>query len=1122
MELIYTPKGIFCYFDGYPRYRVRRIRVASIVIPQLPKIHLQETLDQIQLKHGRDAIYSDSDYKQVMFMRNRDHGLMTKSDSPLILKFKLQKFRETLASFLETGIDIQFQKLDNGILVVGFEYQPDLVFTPMDEVSIEFEPSILDSYADLQYLEDIIIFSKNLNPLLKPLRQHPQGQAINESFLSVVMHEAIVASNNKFHIPEIFIESENPLFYINGASFNILPGIHLFTIGKDLSFLHFIQNLSGRRILFGKSCPLGYTEIPLSLLRVDLNDLLSYDEGHVLLQIYEYLFDEDGFSTAFTVVNREFRKSVHEYSSRYEAFSSLLAGLEEAIQTGWMINAIDLIQTAMNGLASLSTKLSFDPTENDLLSDLPQRVFIPMTPDLPSMAFFILCLILRCDIDGIPVDYFILDHEPLSKLLFREKMQTLMTRNDFPFFSYPFIHRVYYNKILFHSHPTLTLDATGSKIVDESDQSSIFLSSLLIYNQVKIPVTLPVANYRRIEELMMENEFEIQIQNAIEYETTVESTPSQITNVVDQLPKAEIEVTIENGPASISENIDVLPSINDSCDTEEDSTILSPSKIQNANPIIDQIEIDTNVQIQLDDIYTESSELAPHDINDPISDIETDTTHKSAYERIFDTSTQLEKIRNSDIVIDPLHMLKQIEELIEVNKLLITLREHPISYIQSSTSDFVTRKGFAEVVVSPDGSTLNITSEGMDKLGERMNELAASSSRFDRYHLEEILVHHGEIIEAARLRGNLAYFVSLYNWAQLLSICYYNRYSKYDPITASYCQVIKFILDKNGFFDFKRLDEILSIIIDHYLAHFHELEQEIRLPYVTQEEHSTPVPKPNDIPVVEIEDKNQNTKKELKALYKSLKQTKAKLRENSEVRVIKKKESLVKHRRFRNVVIPRGRTNTFDINEFYELSVQHLKVPRNLRTFLAIVDKDMTIGEFKDSDIDWTQLDLSKQTINAIMDIRDIIRSGISKDDLFYLLDDNSVQMLIEKGLRSGYYSDEILIQTPKKHFTRYLGIGSPKQIIAPLLKYLLPEGKGSTDTQLQELKSSARIITNEGPKPIDLSYTLKFQELYDISTDKNMVIQEFKQKLMLDLDKVVLPQKWLRKTRDDNNVVVL
>lgn len=1158
MESIFTPKGILQYIEGYPKTVVRRLRMAVVTIPQLPAVHLKDSLDQTRVSQAKKASYADADQhlKTQAFMRLRDEGLVSSSDGPNVSKFKLHDFKKRFRRLMAAGLELQLTYLTDldTYLVVGIDHQPDLVYRTDDPIEVDFDPSFLDAYRNVEGLESIVAFDKTAQPYIMALKSHPQGIAIDHKYVRIIDNELKADAIYSSSIPTILEPSDNPSFWINEQGYRLQEATHQFVLGSDTSFAHYINQLEGTKVIFGTRCPVGYTEIPINYFRLDLNDILEYDEGHTLLQIFEYLLEEEGFSTAYLKVHEQFMKSVNEYASRYQNFSTLMAGFQDALVDKWMVEAAEEIQVAMNGLSSLSIQDCFDPPDTDLLSNLPERCFIRLHSDLPSMAIFILCFLMRCDLDAIQLDTMIIDHAQLSELLLRQKMQMFMTRDDFPFFSYTVIHRVYQPKFTMKAYPILVLDQLGQRVMHDMrkrtalnkttrspipnvrEEEPLFVYPYILYNQYTIPMIPKSHNYQLLADMLMQPSFDLEKYTPMQDESVEEvpetgDTPNEAQAVhTDMYSDTEVETYVDTEEDTEAE--EDLPEV-PVTDEQELTTALETNDIPPSTDVVSEPTIsnpdtekvthtETSVQYRnTTETHTEIQDSIPEpimgtSIEEPQVDEPLSVNHHLDY---LDAETHMDRIRSSTTVIAVDHMFDMMQDIISMETLLLRLRDGqvPVPSDTNSTDKLIERR-LVEIIVTPEGKQLAITEKGRNKLKDRTAELSQLATDFgDRHVLEERLGRYSETMETARNRGELSYFVALFNWAQLLSVCYFNRYSHYDTISATYSRVIRICLDKGEFFEPKKMDEALSLVIDRYLAHFHQLEQDIMAPYPEIGE-VTPVPKPNeDITVPEPETTAEKTKRDLKLLYKQLKTTVSQERKDKDARVVKKLGSLRKKRSF-NLHIPRKRDAPYPMEEFYNLSVQHLKLPKKVRTFLKVVDKTMTIGQFMASTIDWSQLELSSQSTNATMDIRDILHSKLGKDDIVYLVDDAAVQEMVNLGLRLGYYQDEVLVQVPRSHFGRYLGKGSPKEIITPVLDYLLQDSEGSIDQKLQALKSQIRILTDEGSDGVDLSYTLKFQETYDISTDKAQVTKEFRDRLLQDLDCILLPQERLRNTHQDDH----
>ncbi|MCE7734446.1 MAG: hypothetical protein GPJ54_06185 [Candidatus Heimdallarchaeota archaeon] len=627
-------------------------------------------------------------------------------------------------------------------------------------------------------------------------------------------------------------------------------------------------------VVIGGPKPLGYTELEPETLRLDLLEIINNNSFDVWMPVFKLISGLFSFSSRqdvaadFTQYWSDIKDALLELMSQIDTFDKLLEKLFESFENEIGLTDDMVSRSLLSIFNQIRLKEIFDSLPQDHNFSLPKRVYFSTEKySEKDMMLLVYIMSLRADIEGEPIHSIIINDIDLSMLMTSDKMRFILDDKNT---GYDDVRKVYritrMNQTRFNSMPKIILSYNYQvkqflnkewyhKKDDWKEKLPLFEKScLLLPDEPPRRIYIPESDERFIN-YILKYESSV-ISTSLDVELSMEETivneellevnqePSVAISLVEGTTTIENEVRIEvshqetNEDVIITDNeqdeipIEIIDNV-DISDTSDNVELESVSLIDLPIPVTNSIE----EKPPLEEPVKEPDKSIP--LINQISEIEetTDNLHNAdealrQYNMIFDGRDIYSKLLNNNPTITSDDIFVQIDRI--SNNLRNLNDFYMDENFRTSLEDINSRnldqlKEGELIVIHPTGNDYNIqlTDAGKKSIDQAlgiMNSLL-SELKSKEIDIQNIIRNSSTIMEGFRQQGKIRYEVALLNWPGLISIAYYDKFSKLPTFAYGANNKILSILDQGVWV--QDHDEFVKSFVERYQNKLYNIQQEI-------------------------------------------------------------------------------------------------------------------------------------------------------------------------------------------------------------------------------------------------------------------------------------------------------
>ncbi len=195
-------------------------------------------------------------------------------------------------------------------------------------------------------------------------------------------------------------------------------------------------------------------------------------------------------------------------------------------------------------------------------------------------------------------------------------------------------------------------------------------------------------------------------------------------------------------------------------------------------------------------------------------------------QKIYDQLLQNQPILTQDMIFGQIDILvSNLSNLYQfyLSKSVILSKEE----VKAKDLDQLRDNELISIHPTADKFMIELTKIGKDEVNKSLRQLnkLVSSLKNRRYDIQNIMINSSSIMEQFRQQGKIKFEVALLNWPKLLSLAYYDKFSKLAPIAHGIDLKITKFLDDGSWIT--NHDEFIKAFVKRYQTSLYAVEQEI-------------------------------------------------------------------------------------------------------------------------------------------------------------------------------------------------------------------------------------------------------------------------------------------------------
>ncbi|OLS24679.1 MAG: hypothetical protein HeimC2_21600 [Candidatus Heimdallarchaeota archaeon LC_2] len=649
-----------------------------------------------------------------------------------------------------------------------------------------------------------------------------------------------------------------------------------------------ITEINNSIVVIGGPKPLGYSEIDSSTLRLDLLEIIKNNPYDVWMPVFRligalYTYSpRQNIAAEFNQYWSDIKEEMGELMSQVDSFDKLLEKLADSFENEIILTDDVIARSLLSVFNQIKLVKTLDYSDEDF--KLPRRSYISIENYTSRDALLLLfTLSLKADVDLVPIHSIVINDYDLSSLMTMDKVRMILDDKNTGFDDVCKVHRATrMRQSRFNTMPKIILSYNHevrkfltknkfTKYEDGKKRIPLFEKSCLL---------LPDQPLRRI---FVSNPDEDMINSVAQYEKSA----AQIQNIdvhIDEVSEVPLDNTIkedikDDDPINDSEAEDFEEEIIDEEIVEEikdDDPITDFAEEDIEEEILDEDEVvDKEEEPNQSETEVEVSEETTNNVEDQTTpeDNEHSMDNKSIpirsipipgikpkeiinkeqhsddnkaeipvpsnidkalrqYNEIFDNQKIYDRVLQNEPVLTQDSIFTQIDSLVAN---LSNLYQFYITKDMKLSKEMVKEKELEKlrdnelITIHPSGDIfmIELTKEGKKYVNEMLGRLNSLCSDLKQrgIDIQNIMINSSTIMEQYRQQGKIKYEVALLNWPKLLSLAYYEKFSKIAPDAHGiYLKITKIIKDGSWI---SNHDEFIKSFVKRYQNKLYSIEQEI-------------------------------------------------------------------------------------------------------------------------------------------------------------------------------------------------------------------------------------------------------------------------------------------------------
>ncbi|OLS21987.1 MAG: hypothetical protein HeimC2_31350 [Candidatus Heimdallarchaeota archaeon LC_2] len=644
-----------------------------------------------------------------------------------------------------------------------------------------------------------------------------------------------------------------------------------------------IKEIDTSIVVVGGPRPLGYSEIDPITLRLDLLEIIKNNPFEVWMPFFRLvgaLFTyspKQNIAAEFNQYWSDIREAFGELMSQVDSFDKLLEKLVDSFENEINLTDDIVARSLLSVFNQMKLISTLDCSKDDFL--LPRRAYISMENyTFRDILLLLYTLSLKADIEGDPIHSIVINDYELSALMTMDKVRVILDDKNTGFDDVSKVHRATRMKeSRFNTMPKIILSYNNEvrKFITKNKFSEYEDGKKRIPLFEKSCLLLPDHPFRRI---FVTDPSEDLINSVIYYERSINRTQDQVEHVdevseieidnpfvnvdteteepindtededpleedpVEEAPisdveKEDINEGVEEVNAEVEQNqIDIEEKPNVTTKTQE-SQVTQVTQVDKENKSIQPIPTiptpETIPDTKPKEIKSEknSQKKADYIPSDDQSILKVDDALRQ-YNEIFNNQKIYDQLLQNQPVLTQESIFQQLDTLVANLSNLYQFymakdSRLSIDEVKSKALDKLKDNGLITLHPSRDMFIVDLTKKGKDYVDKSLRQLNSLCSDLKQkgINIQNIMINSSSIMEKFRQQGTIKYEVALLNWPKLLSLAYYDKFTKLAPIAYGIYLKITKIIDGGSWIT--NHDEFIKSFVKRYQTELYTVEQEI-------------------------------------------------------------------------------------------------------------------------------------------------------------------------------------------------------------------------------------------------------------------------------------------------------